>query len=315
VLEINSINTHVNQYTDYYPFGGKELDEMHGLNWYDFQARQLSTAIPRFTTLDPLAEKYYAVSPYAYCGNNPVNRIDPTGMDWFTDIDGTYQYNPDINKNNQAEKLKEGQTYIGVTHQIKDKNGKMMENYRKDGSIMYFNESSGYKRIWNNSQKTGNEEMGVIINNGVFVVPDYKNTASEVNLTNYGYSVKDGNVVDANGTTYNTVATVHTHPDGSGPSLYVLNPGGGGSWGDLGFAANRTPYKPVFVLQNDGKNTISIIMSASANGRLTENFNRYTVQNITGGMPSVNINSIQKGTSLRQFTRTYSSYLRSFYNK
>jgi hypothetical protein len=32
-----------------------------------------------FTTLDPLAEKYYAVSPYAYCANNPVRFIDITG--------------------------------------------------------------------------------------------------------------------------------------------------------------------------------------------------------------------------------------------
>jgi RHS repeat-associated protein len=98
VLEINNINTHVNQYTDYYPFGmpyanssyperqpykfgGKELDEMHGLNWYDFHARQLSMAIPRFTTPDPLAEKYYSVSPYAYCGNNPVRYVDWDGRD------------------------------------------------------------------------------------------------------------------------------------------------------------------------------------------------------------------------------------------
>lgn len=33
--------------------------------------------------LDPLAEKYYSVSPYAYCNNNPVNLIDPNGMEWF----------------------------------------------------------------------------------------------------------------------------------------------------------------------------------------------------------------------------------------
>jgi hypothetical protein len=40
-------------------------------------------AIMRFTTLDPLAEKYYSISPYAYCGNNPVIYIDQNGL-WPT---------------------------------------------------------------------------------------------------------------------------------------------------------------------------------------------------------------------------------------
>jgi hypothetical protein len=29
-----------------------------------------------------LAEKYYDVSAYVYCMNNPIKLIDPTGMDW-----------------------------------------------------------------------------------------------------------------------------------------------------------------------------------------------------------------------------------------
>ena len=33
----------------------------------------------RFTTLDPLAEKYPNISPYAYCNGNPVNFVDPDG--------------------------------------------------------------------------------------------------------------------------------------------------------------------------------------------------------------------------------------------
>jgi hypothetical protein len=37
----------------------------------------------RFTTPDPLAEKYYSSSPYAYCANNPITRIDPDGCDWY----------------------------------------------------------------------------------------------------------------------------------------------------------------------------------------------------------------------------------------
>ena len=31
--------------------------------------------------MDPLAEKYYSISPYAYVANNPLRYIDPTGMD------------------------------------------------------------------------------------------------------------------------------------------------------------------------------------------------------------------------------------------
>ncbi len=29
--------------------------------------------------MDPLCEKYYSISPYAWCGNNAVNRVDPDG--------------------------------------------------------------------------------------------------------------------------------------------------------------------------------------------------------------------------------------------
>lgn len=34
----------------------------------------------RFTTMDPLAEKYYSISPYAFCAGNPVNLVDPEGQ-------------------------------------------------------------------------------------------------------------------------------------------------------------------------------------------------------------------------------------------
>ena len=34
-----------------------------------------------FLSIDPLAEKYYHISPYVYCAGNPVNAIDPDGCD------------------------------------------------------------------------------------------------------------------------------------------------------------------------------------------------------------------------------------------
>ena len=61
-------------------YNGKEFVEMHGLDEYDSKARWYYPAICRTTTMDPLAEKYYPTSPYAWCGNNPVRNVDPDGM-------------------------------------------------------------------------------------------------------------------------------------------------------------------------------------------------------------------------------------------
>jgi RHS repeat-associated protein len=97
--EVVDIKGRVMQVTNYYPFGApyaddtamkgenlqpykyncKELDKMHGLNTYDYGARQYDPILARWDRMDPLAEKYYGISPYAYCANNPVNAIDKEG--------------------------------------------------------------------------------------------------------------------------------------------------------------------------------------------------------------------------------------------
>ncbi len=67
-----------------YKFGGKEV--VSGV--YDFGARYYYPAIGRFMGVDPLAEDYAGVSPYAYVLNNPLQFIDPTGMSVETTIVG-----------------------------------------------------------------------------------------------------------------------------------------------------------------------------------------------------------------------------------
>ena len=62
-----------------YKYNGKELDVRKGLNWYDYGARQYDAAVGRWHAVDPLAEKYYEVSPYVYCLNDPVKHVDPDG--------------------------------------------------------------------------------------------------------------------------------------------------------------------------------------------------------------------------------------------
>ena len=64
-----------------YRFGGKEEQSPVGLGWLDFGARMYDADLARWTTPDPLAEKYPGISPYAYCNDNPVNFVDPDGED------------------------------------------------------------------------------------------------------------------------------------------------------------------------------------------------------------------------------------------
>ena len=105
--EVVDPSGNVVQVTNYYPFGApyaddkaslnpdkqqykynsKELDRMHGLNTYDYGARQHDPILGRWDRIDPLCEKYYNVSPYMYCMNNPVMFIDPDGMDYWSTND------------------------------------------------------------------------------------------------------------------------------------------------------------------------------------------------------------------------------------
>ena len=68
-----------------YRHTGHEMQAMHGLNWIDNNARFRTVSDGAgFTGVDPLAEKYPAWSPYVYCKNNPILRIDPNGLTDFT---------------------------------------------------------------------------------------------------------------------------------------------------------------------------------------------------------------------------------------
>ena len=66
-----------NYYNSPYKFNGKELDEETGFYYYG--ARYYDPRISIWQSVDPLAEKYPDYSPYVYCGNDPINNIDPDG--------------------------------------------------------------------------------------------------------------------------------------------------------------------------------------------------------------------------------------------
>ena len=72
--------------TNRYRYNGKEQLRFEGINLdpglTDYGARYYAPAFGRWTSPDPLADKYYSVSPYAFCNNNPVNFVDLDGKSY-----------------------------------------------------------------------------------------------------------------------------------------------------------------------------------------------------------------------------------------
>ena len=62
-------------------YNSKERIDEYGLNWTDYGARMYDAQLGRWHSVDPHAENYVNISPYAYVDNNPVNNIDPDGRD------------------------------------------------------------------------------------------------------------------------------------------------------------------------------------------------------------------------------------------
>ncbi len=73
----------------FYPFSctGKERDEETGYSY--FGARYMDHALmTMWLSVDPMADKYPSISPYAYCNWNPVKLKDPDGMETIENDDG-----------------------------------------------------------------------------------------------------------------------------------------------------------------------------------------------------------------------------------
>lgn len=135
------------QSMNYYPFGaqfcdgstasevqsrkynGKELDKMHGLNTYDYGARQYNPVLGRWDRVDPLCEKYYDVSPYVYCLDNPVKYIDIYGMAPGDRFKNPTQAAIDFGITYNVESIQTNKELASFIYKMKDKNGKTYYTY------------------------------------------------------------------------------------------------------------------------------------------------------------------------------------------
>ena len=81
-------------------FSGKEDQSFlnASIPFLDFGARMYNPAIARWTAADPLSEKYYGISPYVYCANNPILFTDIAGNSYSEfDVEGNYKRTVDDN--------------------------------------------------------------------------------------------------------------------------------------------------------------------------------------------------------------------------
>ena len=79
-------NTNYGQFSSPYRFNGKELDPETG-NYY-YGARYYNPVWGVWLGVDPMAHLREWVSPYNFCQNNPIRRVDPTGA-----LDDDYIFN------------------------------------------------------------------------------------------------------------------------------------------------------------------------------------------------------------------------------
>ena len=100
---ISEYNTHaMGEAFPKYSFNAKELDEETGMYYYE--ARYY--APPTFISRDPLMSEKHWLTPYHYCSNNPVGRVDPTGMmdDWYeNELTGEVFYNSQMGRNDAGK--------------------------------------------------------------------------------------------------------------------------------------------------------------------------------------------------------------------
>ena len=80
------VDQRMSGYNERFTFTGKERDEETGFGY--FGARYMDHELmTMWLSVDPMADKYPNISPYAYCNWNPVRLVDPDGKEVYINGD------------------------------------------------------------------------------------------------------------------------------------------------------------------------------------------------------------------------------------
>jgi RHS repeat-associated protein len=140
---------------DKFMYNKQELDTDFGLNWYSYRFRSYDPQLRRFTSVDPLAEKFADLTTFQFASNDPISKIELEGLEGVG-----------VKSPQQTEKIKQAlanKNYeevmrivaYGLQNQFVDDNGNV-SNYinttEPNARVSYNMPISMYKHL-----KTGNK--------------------------------------------------------------------------------------------------------------------------------------------------------------
>ncbi|MBO5054693.1 MAG: hypothetical protein J6C44_10760 [Muribaculaceae bacterium] len=185
--------------TDRLHIGNRYLSHV-GLNWHDNTARMHDPLLMRFTSPDPLASKYPALSPWAHTAVNPVNAIDPSGRDiiklhndgHMTIISPSGGCDIVFSDNNDFIVLKKGTIKNGVSGVY---NFRTEENLTGSKNYTYYDiKGIGFSEFSFFAQHTDVEWDRMQLNDGTSIIGtsnDYGSVASGTAFFNNNPQVRD----------------------------------------------------------------------------------------------------------------------------
>ena len=223
-----------------FTFTGKERDSETGFSY--FGARYYdSDLMTGWLSVDPLADKYPSLSPYAYCAWNPVKLVDPDGEDiWEFNSTGNLNIIP--NNNYDQVQIKDDKGNIvgrtntfeyGTISEIKLSNqnttaievcGSKNAEEIFEFLASYYTKDNGVPMEWGHATLNSTDDISII---GTNHKPKSISLLRE--LTDEGYSVN---------------SYVHNHPSGNPTPSMIYDKNGNLVAGDIKSATNHINNHP-----------------------------------------------------------------------
>lgn len=188
-----------------YKFNGKENNGFSGLTY--FGGRWLGTGLSKWTTFDPLGEKFYPSTLNSFAVNSPIMLNDPSGKDWSIsasrDENGNWQINITVN----AAVLNSSSNHFDMRSYMANEKANFSRIFSKKGDGFEVKASLNLRPVIDKSQVKDSEHL---IN-----IQNPENFKGDANSYEAGSSYKGGLLVNINSRSINN--------DGSSSSNATLS--------------------------------------------------------------------------------------------